>query len=460
MGNQTIFRLQKLTPRQVQHSVQHALREIFCPDADPERKQLNQQMGAKTYKEFREQLKAKLKGVRIFREDSPPVIEAFISASPDFFKKNNRAQQEQYFRDSMQYMREKFGAENILLGTIHLDETTPHMSVFFVPLTVNPEVAEWEAEQAGRPLPALPEGRNRRRKQPFKERPPEIALSAKAFINGPRSLSAMQTEFWEFAGKPAWLDRGMEKSKARHIKVNDWKQAMAWLEDGMKLPEFEVPKFSTKEKITPKQIEDQVRAAYEKQFGSVIAAVKTLRADATLQQKKNAETSKRLAGVERQLENQKAAIEYQISSMEKEIKERVDEGVFKVSSAALASVKDDLAELEQRRAADAVPVIAVRDPVPAMKAQLNSTMSDRTVLMRALAKTIKQIHTKEAMEMLADEMSVPAGKGDIFDRLVKSGQAASFEAAVMQVARHINSGTEGGGRNAVAVASELEFAFK
>ncbi len=37
---------------------------------------------------------------------------------------------------------------------------------------------------------------------------------------------------------------------------------------------------------------------------------------------------------------------------------------------------------------------------------------------------------------------------------------ASFEAAVMQVAKHLNSWTEGGGRNGVGVASEMGFAFK
>lgn len=450
MGNQVIFRLEKLAPHQVQHNVQHALREIPCPDADPKRKHLNQQDGAQTYKQFRQALNAKLKGVRKFRSDSPEVIEAFIGASPDFWKKNNRAQQEQYFRDGVKFLANKFGSENILLGTLHLDETSPHMSVFIVPLAVNPEVAEWEAEQAGEPLPPLPEGKKRRRKQPFTERPPEIALSAKAYIQGPRALAAMQTEFWEFAGKGVGLERGIEKSKARHIKVNDWKQAMAWAEDGMKLPEFQVPKLTTAEKLIPGKIEAEVKAAYEKQFGAVIAAVKTLRADAALQQKKNAETAKRLAGVERHLEAQKAAIETQIISIENEVRERSAAEAIKIATAALSGAAADIAELKQRREAEAAALAApaAPDPVPALK-------WDRAILMRALAKTIKQTYTGEAMAMLAHEMGVPQGKGDIFDRLVKSGHAANFEVAVMQVAAHINLDVEGGGRNAVGVASEV-----
>ena len=72
----------------------------------------------------------------------------------------------------------------------------------------------------------------------------------------------------------------------------------------------------------------------------------------------------------------------------------------------------------------------------------------------AFAKTIKQTHNADEMNALADAMGVPAGKGDIFDRLVKSGHAANFEMAVMQVAAYINLDVEGGGRNAVGVASE------
>lgn len=450
MGNKVIFRLEKLARGQVKHNVQHALREIYCPDADPAKKHLNSQLGAPTYEDFKDQLKAKLKGVRIFRADSPPVIEAFISASPDFFKKNNHAQQKKFFDDAFNYMVKKYGKENILLTTLHRDETSPHMSVFFVPLAVNPEVAEYEAQQRGEPPPPPAKGKKgHRRTKPFTERPPEIALSAKAYINGPRSLAAQQTEFWEKVGKGVGLERGIEGSKARHVKVNDWKKAMAWLEDGMKLPEFEMPELNFVDKFAPGKLEAQIRAAYEKQFGELIQAVKILSADATLKQEKNEETAKRLTAAKKHL----AARE---SDMEAEIQKRLDVEVPRMAKIAVASKQADLDELEQRRAAEAAALAAPPppDPVPAMKSQLNGALTDRAILGRAFAKTIKQTHNADEMNALADAMGVPAGKGDIFDRLVKSGHAANFEMAVMQVAAYINLDVEGGGRNAVGVASE------
>lgn len=452
MGNKYIFRIEKLTKTKVQGRVQHALREVPCPDADPERKHLNTRAGAETYADFKEQLRNRLVGVRIFRDDSPPVLEVFISASPDFFKKGGN--QKKMFQDSMKHLAKKFGKENILLATIHRDETSPHLSAFIVPLIPNPEIKEYEAEKAG-----LARSKKKRRKKAFTEYPPEMALSAKSYIGGRASLSNMQTEFWEAAGKGVGLDRGIEGSKARHVNVNDWKRAMAFLEDGMKLPEFVIPEMSALDRVMPGKWAEEVKAAYEKKFSEVKKAVKLLMADAMLKIEKNESTAKRLNALKKSLGEREAKID-------SEIRERAEERGYKIAEAGLFSAREernsmlaDLAELEQRRAADAARA-SLPDPNAAVKSQLNGALSDRTILMRALAKTIKQTHTVEAMAMLAHDMGVPAGKGDIFDRLVKSGHAANFEVAVMQVAAHINIDVEGGGRNAVAVASELGYAFK
>uniref|UniRef100_UPI002265EDA3 plasmid recombination protein n=1 Tax=Klebsiella michiganensis TaxID=1134687 RepID=UPI002265EDA3 len=35
----------------------------------------------------------------------------------------------------MDWLAEKYGRENILVSSIHLDEKTPHMSAFVVPIT-------------------------------------------------------------------------------------------------------------------------------------------------------------------------------------------------------------------------------------------------------------------------------------------------------------------------------------
>lgn len=454
MGNKLIFRVEKLPKHLVQSRVQHALREIPCPDADPERKHLNIRHGPETFKEFRDHLKTKLKGVRIFRADSPPVLEIFISASPDFFKRGG--DYKKLFQDSYAELAKRFGAENILLLTIHHDETSPHLSAFIVPLAKNPEVAEYEAEQRGEPRPPPAKGKKgHRRTAPFVERPPEICLSAKAYIDGPRSLSRLQTQFWEAAGKGVGLERGIEGSKARHVKVNDWKKMMAWVEDGMPMPEFVMPELSSFDRLLPDRLEAAIRAAYASQFEEIIKLANILAADATQKITKTESTAKRLNELKKHLETVQAELTEREAQMEAEIAKRSAASAYKIAEAGLSQVVADLAELKQRREADAAALAApaAPDPIPA---KLNVALSDRAVLIRALAKTIKQDHQGERMAVLAAEMGVPAGKGDIFDRLVKSGQASSFEAAVLQVAAHINLEVEGGGRNAAGVVSEPE----
>lgn len=433
-----IFRLEKMPKNLVQSRIQHALREIYCPDADPARAHLNIRQGPGTYKEFREKLNASLQGLRIFREDSPPVLEFFISASPDFFK--NGGNEKKLFDDSYAKLVNMFGAENVLLLTIHRDETSPHLSAFVVPKAVNPEIAEYEAQISGTPLPPLPEGKKRRRKKPFDERPPEFCLSAKAYIDGPRSLSRLQTEFWEAAGKGVGLERGIEGSKARHVNVNDWKKAMARLQD-MKVPEFVVPEMKPTDKLVPGKWAREVKAAFEKQVSEVMKEIQLIMANAKLKDQNIEDITKRLNFWEKSLAARSVALDA-------EVMERVE----KVASVTLSSVKSDLAELEHRRAADAPLALPAPDPVAA---QLNGALSDRAMLMRALAKMIKQTYQADQLAALADEMGVPAGRGDIFDRLVKSGKAPNFEAAVMQVAAHIDLET-GSGTNADGVASEPE----
>lgn len=74
--------------------------------------------------------------------------QAVITASPDFFKQFgwdkiaarewNRSdipkEIRQYFNDSLKFIQEYMGKENILSATLHFDEETPHLHVDYVPV--------------------------------------------------------------------------------------------------------------------------------------------------------------------------------------------------------------------------------------------------------------------------------------------------------------------------------------
>lgn len=91
-----------------------------------------------------------------------------------------RAGAERFFQKSTDFFSERYGAENIINATVHMDEATPHMHIGIVPITSD--------------------GR----------------LSAKDIFN-PLELKQLQTDFAEEVGKKFKLERGKEGSDVKHL---------------------------------------------------------------------------------------------------------------------------------------------------------------------------------------------------------------------------------------------------
>ena len=85
-----------------------------------------------------------------------------------------------FFEDSAKFFCDRYGSENVINATIHLDESTPHMHLGLVPVTKD--------------------GR----------------LSAKALFN-PKELNQLQTDFARLVGAKYGLERGIEGSTATHL---------------------------------------------------------------------------------------------------------------------------------------------------------------------------------------------------------------------------------------------------
>lgn len=412
-----ILRAEKLTSKTVIRTrVQHAVRETHVPNANKDRAHLNQIIGPRTYADFREKLNGLLQGVRVFRSDSPPVIEMFIGASPEFFKKGG--DQNTFFKNSIAWVRETFGEENVLLTAVHRDETSPHLSVFVCPRVKNPELVEYELEQAGKPLPPLPEGKKRRRKAPFSERPPELALSAISYMKGRKSLSSLQTSFYEKAGKPVGLKRGVEGSAAVHTDLNEWSTALARFKDGQ-LPGIQIPEMTAKDLLNPKAYVKKIKAIADQALEDArmaLAQVSWDKAQLRIEAKRMKDWTDQ---VNEKSENVEAVAETKAE---------------KIARAGLAQVIEQL---------DTIPVLEgqvaeLQAQVDAGDAERKALAAQRSMALRALAKTIKADYPGAKMLELESALRVAPGKDDVFARLVKSGQAATFEAAVVMVAAHIN----------------------
>lgn len=122
------------------------------------------------------------------RSNSVLALDTIYTASPDFFQGKTNQQNDDFFKDCLQFHQEHFG--HIIFAVIHYDETTPHLHVISVPLT-----------QDGR-------------------------LSARDVIGNKSKMSKTQDAFFEQVGRGYGLERGIHmdgQEKKEHISAQEHK---------------------------------------------------------------------------------------------------------------------------------------------------------------------------------------------------------------------------------------------
>ena len=125
------------------------------------------------------------------RKDSVRVVEALVTASPEFFKDKSRSEVKAYFEYALKFLESKQSPDTFLSAVVHMDEKTPHLHLCFVPLTAD--------------------GR----------------LSAKEIIGNRKNLVKWQDEFWQHMVKRyPELERGESASQTgrEHIPPRIFKE--------------------------------------------------------------------------------------------------------------------------------------------------------------------------------------------------------------------------------------------
>ncbi len=69
------------------------------------------------------------------RSDSVRVVEALVTASPEFFKGKSREEVKVFFETALDFMKQNQEQKTYISAVVHMDEKTPHMHFSFVPLT-------------------------------------------------------------------------------------------------------------------------------------------------------------------------------------------------------------------------------------------------------------------------------------------------------------------------------------
>jgi hypothetical protein len=172
---------------------QHATRERETPNADPNRTPENRVIfgAADPAAEIERRISALEKsGVKI-RKNGVRAIELVQTASPEFFQQHPE-RMEEFFRRVVAWNQKYFGEKNVVSCIAHMDETTPHVSTFILPLDTS-------ARAKGSP----------------------VRLNAARWLDGRQKLSQMQTDFaMDMAS--LGLERGVEKSRAKHTSIREY----------------------------------------------------------------------------------------------------------------------------------------------------------------------------------------------------------------------------------------------
>ncbi|SKB04816.1 Plasmid recombination enzyme [Pseudomonas extremaustralis] len=168
----------------VARSARHTFREQPTPNADPAQLSRNRTVGAQGADSLLQVMKGRLPEKR--RRDAVLCIEYLITASPEAFRRHGGRLDDLgggYFSEAVAWLKKRHGAENVVSSTVHLDESTPHLVAYVVPLTKD--------------------GR----------------LSCRDFLGGPTKLRQMQDEFQATCGASRGLERGVKGSNAKHEEV-------------------------------------------------------------------------------------------------------------------------------------------------------------------------------------------------------------------------------------------------
>lgn len=217
-----VLRIQKLkSTRTIHVRYKHNTRAMEVINADPDQKNRNISGGVDNKDELKSRLKELLPTK--LRSNAVVGVEYIITANQEYFKENQKLGDD-FLKESVEWLKKKHGAKNVVTWDIHYDESAPHLHAIVIP--------------------TRPDGK----------------LDASYFFGNPEKMRQLQTDIAEDVAKRFDLTRGLKGSKARHKKVKQY-----YAEINQKLPEPPPQKHPKPKKIQKKELNIFERAMQSKQ---------------------------------------------------------------------------------------------------------------------------------------------------------------------------------------------------
>lgn len=85
-------------------------------------------------KQVKKIIESQKEGTRKIRKDAVLVNEFLVTSDKPFFEKLSPAREKEFFKESAEFFKERYGEQNIVFATVHIDEKTPHMHIGVVPM--------------------------------------------------------------------------------------------------------------------------------------------------------------------------------------------------------------------------------------------------------------------------------------------------------------------------------------
>ena len=281
-----ILRFAKYKGPEIGHIEAHNEREkekyASNPDVDTGRSHLNFHlvMPERKYRaEAEKQIAAA--GCRT-RSDSVRVVEALVTASPEFFNGKKRSEVRAYFTEALEFIKQNQNPDTIISAVVHMDEKTPHMHLCFVPLTEDKR------------------------------------LSAKEIVGNKKKLTWWQDEFWKhMVKKYPDLERGESASETgrTHIPPRLFKEAVHLT----RMKEQIMAILNNSNPFNKKAKAEELEALLEKYIPGVeVMRTKLKKYDKTYKEltEENAELEKKLSSASRESIQKKLETQRKLSELD------------------------------------------------------------------------------------------------------------------------------------------------
>ena len=224
----------------------HTFRKQETPNADPAKTHKNKLLlGQENYADGLKTFLADYESAgNHIRKDAVLAIEYLLTASPEFFTadpQHERADRLKKWCDAqISFLKTEHGEKNILCAYLHLDEKTPHIEAYIVPIDAKGK------------------------------------LNCKAFLGGKAKLQNLQTKYAEH-NKNFGLERGQNSSRATHQEVQKFysqiqQPAKVTTENLQKAVKLEIPAMKTilNPEVYVKEQEAKITSRVAKLFESTV----------------------------------------------------------------------------------------------------------------------------------------------------------------------------------------------